>query len=541
MLKKTKILKRCGLLTLVAALSTNTLVALPTKIEATNNEVMINTKINLDDIYKDKASISSWALEDIKKATEKGYIKGSNGEFRPKSNITRAEFTKIMVEVLELEINKNDENNFEDIEKASWFYPYATAASKAGIVSGDGSKFRPNDNITREQMATILVRAFNLSYRLPQTNMKDMDKISSWAKLEVETAIEAGLMQGSGGYFNPKSQATREMAATVAIRGIEHIDSDVDTEIPESKHIDVTNNIKKTANFMKEKVTNPLVGNIGGEWTVFGLARSNSNLSDSYYDKYYSNLENTLVEKEGKLHPVKYTEYSRVILALTSMGGDVKDVAGYSLLKPLADFEQLIRQGLNGPIFTLLALDSNNYEIPQVPRLTRQTSRQDLIDFILAREIKSGGWHLRQDSDIPDPDVTAMAIQALTPYYTSNNEVKKAVDRGIKYLSKAQRLDGGYRSMDINNLESVSQVVVALSGLGIDPHNDERFIKNDNSVVDALLSYQAISGGFYHIKASGQLKDINLMSTEQAMYAMVAYYRFVNNQNRLYDMTDLGK
>lgn len=541
MLKKTRLLKKYGSLTLVAALSINTLVALPTQVEATNNKVMIDIKVNLDDIYKDQASISSWALEDIKKATEKGYIKGNNGELRPKSNITRAEFTKIIVEVLELEINKSDENDFKDIERSNWFYPYATAASKAGIVSGDGSKFRPEDKITREQMAAILVRAFNLPYTLPQTNMKDMDKVSSWAKLEVETVIGTGLMQGSESYFNPKSQATREMAATVAIRGMEHIDSDGDTDIPTREDIDLTNNIKRTANYMKEKVTNPLVATIGGEWTVFGLARSNSSVSDSYYDKYYSNLENTLIEKEGKLHPVKYTEYDRVILALTSMGRDVRDVAGYNLLEPLADFDQLVRQGINGPIFTLLALDSNNYKLPQMPDLTRQTSRQDLIDFILAREIESGGWHLRQASDISDPDVTAMAIQALTPYYTSNNKVKKAVDRGVKYLSKVQGLDGGYSSMDANNLESVSQVVVALSGLGIDPHNDKRFVKNNTSVVDALLSYQASSGGFYHIKSSGQSEDVNLMSTEQAMCAMEAYDRFVNDKNRLYDMTDLGK
>ena len=65
----------------------------------------------------------------------------------------------------------------------------------------------------------------------------------------------------------------------------------------------------------------------------------------------------------------------------------------------------------------------------------------------------------------------------------------------------------------------------------------QRFIKNKKSLVDALLSYGDSNGGFKHIK-SGQ---VDLMATGQAMYAMEAYYRFVNNQNRLYDMTDVGK
>ncbi len=541
MLKKTAILKRYGSLTLAAVLSLNTLAALPTNVEAANDKVSISSSINLGDEYKDHDSISNWAKEEIIRATEKGYINGDNGEFRPQDDITRSAFTKIIVSVLDLDTENNEENNFIDVEKSNWANRYITAASKAGIVLGDGNKFRPNDNITREQMAVIIVRALNLSQKGPKTTIKDRDKVSSWAKSEVETITKTGLMEGNEGYFSPKAKATREMAAVVAMRGSDYIDS-----------IDVTENIEKTAKFMQEEVTNPVVGTIAGEWTVFGLSRSNSSVNENYYNKYYSNLEETLIEKDGKLHRVKYTEYSRVILALTSMKRDVTNVAGYNLLEPLADYKNVIKQGINGPIFALIALDSNKYQIPKVENVSKQTTRDLLVDFILGREVESGGWHLRKGSNEADPDITGMAIQALAPYYKDNIKVKNAVDKGVNYLSKAQNSDGGYSSGDLfssgksDNSESTSQVLVALSALEIDPHNDERFVKNGKSVVDALLSYNHNSGGFYHIKPGGQAGDdganpgdVDLMATDQAMYAMEAYYRYVNGQNRLYDMTDL--
>ena len=142
--------------------------------------------------------------------------------------------------------------------------------------------------------------------------------------------------------------------------------------------------------------------------------------------------------RSGKLHGgAKYTEYDRVILALTSIGRDVKDVAGYNFTKPLADFDKLILQGINGPIFALIALDSNIYEIPIVEEVTTQTTRDMLIDFILDREIDGGGWALGANPSKSDSNITGMAIQSLTPYY-NRPKVKAAVDRGVNWLSKVQ-------------------------------------------------------------------------------------------------------
>lgn len=276
----------------------------------------------------------------------------------------------------------------------------------------------------------------------------------------------------------------------------------------------------------------PVVGSIGGEWEVIGLARSDLNIDKTYFEKYQNNAVNTLVEKNGVLSTAKYTEYSRVILSLTSIGSDVTNVGGYNLLSYLSDFNKVKRQGINGPIWALIALDSNNYEIPTNENPSNQTTREKLIEYIISKELSNGGWALFGNN--PDPDITAMAITSLAKYYNSNEEVKKSVDRGITALTKMQNSSGEFSSFGTVNSESTSQVIVALCSLGINPDTDKRFIKNGKSPVDILLSYY-VGNGFSHTKGS----SYNQMATEQCFYGLVTYYRLCNNKNFLYNMTDV--
>ena len=276
----------------------------------------------------------------------------------------------------------------------------------------------------------------------------------------------------------------------------------------------------------------PIVGSIGGEWEVLGLARSDLNIDKSYFEKYQNNVVNTLVEKNGVLSTAKYTEYSRVILSLTSIGSDVTNVGSYNLLSYLSDFNKVKRQGINGPIWALIALDSNNYEIPTNENPSNQTTRENLIEYIISKELSNGGWALTGNT--PDPDITAMAITSLAKYYNSKEEVKKSVDSAITALTKMQNSSGEFSSFGTVNSESTSQVIVALCSLGINPDTDKRFIKNGKSPVDILLSYY-VGNGFSHTKGS----NYNQMATEQCFYGLVAYYRLCNNKNFLYNMTDV--
>lgn len=289
--------------------------------------------------------------------------------------------------------------------------------------------------------------------------------------------------------------------------------------------------LERTAAFLRSAVTDPQVGSIGGEWTVLGLARGGF-LKDTpedqgYLDRYYAQVESYVLARNGVLHDKKYTEYSRVVLALTAIGADPTDVAGYDLLAPLDDFDKTVWQGINGPIWALIALDSGSYE---------SALRQRYIDEILSRQLADGGWDLqsRGGDHAADPDITGMALQALAPY-RGQSAVSAAIDKALACMSAQQDQGGGFSSFDIPNVESCVQMTVALCTLGIDPDRDPRFVKNGASLLDALLSYRLSDGSFEHVKGQG----FNLMTTEQALYALAAVTRYRAGQSNLYRMDDV--
>lgn len=266
----------------------------------------------------------------------------------------------------------------------------------------------------------------------------------------------------------------------------------------------------------------------GSEWLVIALARSGRDVPDSYYDSVVKAVQSA----KGQLSDKKSTEYARTILALTAIGKDPADVGGYDLLARLADMDDVTYQGINGAIFALLALDSGKYDVPAAAEGGTQVTRDGLVAYILAQQLSDGGWALSGTS--ADPDVTAMALQALAPYRTGDETVDTAVDKGVQLLSDMQLSDGGYSSWGTLNSESCAQVLIALATLGIDPVSDSRFVKNGLTVLDALLAY-AVSGGFRHTVDG----EADAIATEQALCALTAYARLLDGKTALYDMTDV--
>ena len=282
---------------------------------------------------------------------------------------------------------------------------------------------------------------------------------------------------------------------------------------------------KTTGDFMATLGT-PTVNSTGGEWMVIGLARSGRPVPAGYYDNVVEYVK-AMADANERLHRAKVTDNARVILALTAIGKDVTNVGGHNLLKGMDNMAYVQKQGINGPIFTLIALDSHNY--PTMGDVTREK----LIQVILDAQLPGGGWNLSGEN--ADTDMTAMAIQALAPYYKTNETVKAAVDKALEALSALQRGDGGFGSWGTVNSESCAQVIVALTALGIDPTTDSRFVKNGSTVLGALAGFYVDGGGFKHT-ADGER---NGMATEQGYYALAAYYRFLNGQTSLYNMSDV--
>ncbi|MBO5164472.1 MAG: cadherin-like beta sandwich domain-containing protein [Ruminococcus sp.] len=286
---------------------------------------------------------------------------------------------------------------------------------------------------------------------------------------------------------------------------------------------------------LSETVNAPVFGTTAGEWSVLCLARGGYfDKNNKYFTDYYDRIVATVNEKaasvnmNGALHKVKSTENSRLIVALSSIGKNAESVGDWNLITPYNDFSWIKKQGINGPVWALIALDSNNYQT------TDPTIRQQCIDYLLSKQTADGGWAM--SGTAADPDMTSMTIQALARY-TDDSKVKAAVDKGISALSTIQQETGGYTSWGSINSESIAQVIVACTTLGIDPDTDERFVKNGNSAVDALLTfYDADSRMFKHTADTAG----NAMATDQAIYALAAYNRFLNGQTSLYDMSDVS-
>lgn len=316
---------------------------------------------------------------------------------------------------------------------------------------------------------------------------------------------------------------------SLAACGKKEQDGNQTVSIEQQKAV-LADTIDQTGEFLHSSVADPTFGSVGGEWLIMGLARSGLEISDEYYEIYFQNLCAYTAQQGGVLHAKKYTEYSRVILAVTAIGRDPADVGGFNMLQPLADFEQTVFQGINGPIFALLALDSGNYEIPENTVGSTQATRDLYVDYIINAQLENGGWSLMGGE--AEIDVTAMALQALAKYQ-DRKDVAEAVEKGLAVLSERQNDQGGYQynAAESVSSESVSQVIVALAELGI-ALDDSRFVKNGNTLLDALMQFQQTDGGFAHLMDG----ETDLLATEQAFYAMVAANRVAQGESSLYRM-----
>ena len=293
---------------------------------------------------------------------------------------------------------------------------------------------------------------------------------------------------------------------------------------------DVQEAYKTTGDYLSGKGT-PIVGSIGGEWLTIGLARSGRTVPEGYYDNAVAYVKAEINTTTNRLDRNKSTDNARLILALTAIGKDVTDVGGFDLLAGLDDMKYVKRQGTNGPVWTLIALDSHGY----TP--AGSVTRDALVETILSLQKDSGAWYINSTSTTDDVDMTAMAIQALAPYYKTNEAVKAAVDKALTWLGTMQKSDGSFAEMAgvASSSESTAQVLVALCALGIDPTADARFAKNSFHVVDGLLTFYT-GEAFKH-----QLADatVDQMGTEQSYYALAAYMRLTGGRSFLYDMNDV--
>jgi hypothetical protein len=303
-----------------------------------------------------------------------------------------------------------------------------------------------------------------------------------------------------------------------------------------------------------------LAGTTAGDWYPIALGRLGAEDNNAAYLAVIRDSVQERYRQSGKLSAAKATEWHRIALAVLAMGGDPTDIgtdADGNPINLIADgtydrgkTASLGRQGINGWIWGLITLDSMRYGIPDGAYYTRD----DIISEILCRQLSDGGFALSGGS--ADPDITAMALQALAPYRNSETvygytlkqsgeqaekTVRQVIDESLACLSALQLDTGDYESWGTENAESTAQVIIALCSLGIDPLTDSRFIKSGHTLLDGILRYRMADGGFVHSftydadNPTSKPDSSNSMAGEQTLCAMAALWRQAGGMRTLYD------
>ncbi len=230
---------------------------------------------------------------------------------------------------------------------------------------------------------------------------------------------------------------------------------------------------------------------IGAEWYILALAQQ----GEYDFSGYAQAISAYLAENEVNSASTRL----KLALVQNSIGMDVQ-------IPP----DSIGQQGIMSEIFGLHLLHNG---------LASDTHTQEsLVEAILSAQLEDGGWAL--SGTVSDPDVTAMALQALAPHA---QDYPEAIDRALERLSGLQKEAGDYASYGVPNPESTAQVLTALVSLGIDP-TEERFCKNGNTLLDGIALYQLPDGSFCHTEGGAA----NANATAQVFLALTAYE---NGQN----------
>ena len=262
------------------------------------------------------------------------------------------------------------------------------------------------------------------------------------------------------------------------------------------------------------------------DWSAFALARSFADVPKEYPAYINAVVENTF----AGLYP---SDIARITLSATACGLDPRSVGGHDLLAALSSVDYTKQTYLSSLIFPLIAMNfRSDFGFSD-------EVKADIVKTILAAQLSDGGFpYSTEDSGYgvtSDTDTTSMAVQALAPYYKTDDAVRAAVDKALDYLLTQQFDDGsfGYTAWGSKSGESTAQVILALCALGLDP-TDARFVKNGKTPVDALKTYIGENGGAWYLDYQSGKPVENALSTYQVLMGLEAYDRFVSGAPAIY-------
>ena len=256
---------------------------------------------------------------------------------------------------------------------------------------------------------------------------------------------------------------------------------------------------------------------------IFALKR----LGIEYDYSRYDNSMKSVLQGYGSNRTAAV--YARAILALDACGADTQSYNGRDLVADGSYNKDNISSAEDWS-WALIALDSRDYSVPD----WAVNKRADMVRNIMAAQNADGSIGRSAAS-------TALALIALADYtyeeteyaYTDasgaerNATAWEAAISAVNYLSQEQSDWGDYY-----DLKTTALVLIALDAIDADVEHDERFIKDQNTVVDGLLVYKLGDGSF-----SSDLNDSDSTATSYAILALTSHLRHLQGRAKLFDMT----
>lgn len=167
-----------------------------------------------------KDTDNHWAKDAINRWSDYGVVKGSNGEFRPDSAMTRAEFAQVIANLLHLP-DASSSVSFNDVADTDWFASAIKSCAAAGILKGDGTNANPTAAITREEAMVMLGRALGVAEETGSLNYSDANQVASWAEGFVKAMTDKGYVHGVGANtLAPKNNINRASLMTIVDNAI---------------------------------------------------------------------------------------------------------------------------------------------------------------------------------------------------------------------------------------------------------------------------------------------------------------------------------
>ncbi len=290
----------------------------------------------------------------------------------------------------------------------------------------------------------------------------------------------------------------------------------------QSKPPETTNRLELaifyTGEYLADEMKNP---NIEDGLMVTALLRSmHVSFDDNISKKYTETVYETLLNNNGTLADLSLEKYPDVMLAYTSTGKLVnEDEYGYgNLVDSLSYDSEILKGGYLNKIKTLIAIESGYYNISEDGDITVE----NLVSFILDLQVEDGSFQYKGMQETPI-EVTANSVIALS-LTEKTQETQTAIENGVKYLSTRIRAD--------DSIEDLALTVTALNTAGVDATDLE-----GNDLISWIMEYERED--FSYNQSQPEAKDGNLEDTAYALMAFSSQYRFENELNSYYDMSDV--